>query len=143
MENETFSQFADRTSFYTLKQVDQIIAIVWYCHVILNRDRIITKDVRLCFEEVHLTVPNISSYLSYLSGKSVKKVIRDKRGFRLEGNTRKLLEQKFSDSAERIQVKGILSSLIETVDDKHEKSYLKEALDCYSVQAYRACTVMV
>lgn len=143
MSVETFSQFADRIAFYNQKQVDQIISIIWYLHVVSGRDRVITKDIRERYEEIHIGAPNISAYLSYLSGKTAKKLIRDKRGYRLEGNIRKLIESKFNESVERIQIKSLLTSLIETVDDKHEKLYLKEALDCYSVQAYRACTVMV
>lgn len=142
MENETFAQFSDRIGFYTSKQTDQITAIIWYLHVRSGRDRVITKDIRERYEEVHVTVPNISSYLSYLSSKNSKKLLKDKRGYRLEGNTRKSLASKFEESVERVQVKAILTSLVDSVEDKHEKSYLKETLDCYSIQAYRACTVM-
>lgn len=102
----------------------------------------VTGDLRACYDQLHLEPPNISHYLTYLSTGKARSFIRDRRGFRLEGNWRNKLNAALSQPDETIVVRALLSDLIPKVTDSDERRFLEEALRCYSVKAFRATVVM-
>lgn len=137
------SRFSAKADLFNLPVVDQILHLAWFCHTALRQDRVVTGDIRKLYEQLHLNPPNISSYLSYLSDGKGRRVIRDKRGFRVEGKCRAKLDAKFAESATSIDVSPVASSLREKLTNPDEIDFLTEAFDCYRVRAFRSFIIMV
>jgi len=139
----SLTEFAAKAQFSSLSVVDQILHLAWYLHSHGNRDRIVTGDIRKLYDELHLTPPNVSSYLSYLSDGKGKRLIRDKRGFRVEGKCRTNLDGKFSSTVTSVNVTIIAQELRKKLTNIDEIAFLDEAYDCYRVGAFRSVIVMV
>ena len=139
---DALDKFAKRSSFLQMNQADQMRALGWYLHTELGKDRVVTSDFRECFQKLHLDPPNISRYLSYLSEGRNRAFIRDRKGFRLEGKTRAALSNKFAEEAETVTVRQILSDVVASISDQEQRIFAEEALQCFSVKAFRATIVM-
>lgn len=143
MNSETLEHFSQRVDLLRQQKADQIRYLAWFLHTVEGNERVVTGNLRLCFQRLHLEPPNISHYLTYLSEGKGRSFIRDKRGFRLEGNCRARLNEIFSEQGHSIAVRGLLSELIPKMANAAERHFLEEALRCYSVNAFRATVVMV
>jgi hypothetical protein len=56
--------------------------------------------------------------------------------------TRTDLDAKYGSHPTILQVTKLLADLPDNIPDLAEKIFLREAIDCYRVRAYRACVVM-
>lgn len=139
---ETLEEFSRRSGLLRLGKADQVRHLAWFLHSVVGKDRVVTGDLRDCYHQLHLEPPNISHYLSYLADGKARSFIRDKRGFRLEGNWRHKLNDILREEDETITVRGLLSDLVPEITDPDERKFLEEALRCYSVRAFRATVVM-
>lgn len=139
---ESLAAFSKRVGFLHFSQADQVRALAWYLHEAKQRERVVTADIRECFQELHLDPPNVSRYLSYLSEGKGRAFIRDKKGFRLEGKTRARLAENYGDEVETITVRKMLSDAVQVISDEQQRIFADEALRCYSVKAFRAAIVM-
>ena len=101
-----------------------------------------TGDIRACFEKLHLPVPNIAMYLIRMTETKPPKTLRESDTYKLSRAARTDLDAAYGMQQSFAQVSKLLSDLPETVPDLAEKSFLVEAINCYRVQAYRACIVM-
>lgn len=137
------ARFSAKADLFNLPVVDQILHLAWFCHTALGQDRVVTGDIRKLYDQLHLNPPNISSYLSYLSDGKGRRVIRDKRGFRVEGKCRAKLDEKFTDSATSVDLSPIAAALREKLTNPDEIDFLTEAFDCYKVRAFRSFLIMV
>lgn len=135
--------FAAKADLFNLPVVDQILHLSWYCHTALGKDRVVTGDLRGLYDQLHLNPPNISSYLSYLSDGKSKRMIRDKRGFRVEGRCRTKLDEKFAGRETSVDLSPVASSLREKLTNPDELDFLTEAFNCYKIRAFRSVIVMV
>lgn len=136
------SSFAAKSDFHNLPVVDQILHLAWYCHSFLDEDRVVTGDIRRLYDQLHLNPPNISSYLSYLSDGKSRRMIRDKRGFRVEGKCRNKLDGKFQAGETSIDLSPLAASLQSKLTNPDEIDFLIEAFDCYKVRAFRSVIIM-
>lgn len=139
---ESLDQFAKRVGLLELGKADQIRHLAWFLHTVSGKDRIITGDIRACYEELHLSPPNVSHYLGYLADGKTRSFIRDKRGFRLEGSCRSRLAAALEEHGSVVTIRTLLTDLIQRLSDHEERVYLEETLRCYGVKAYRASVVM-
>lgn len=142
MTSESLESFAKRVDLLHQQKADQIRFLAWFLHN-TGQERVVTGDFRNCFQQLHLDPPNVSRYLTYLSEGKGRSFIRDKRGFRLEGNCRARLNDALAEHGPTIAVRGLLIDLVPKLADANERHFLEEALRCYSVKAFRATVVMV
>lgn len=142
MTAETLEQFADRANLLRSQKADQIRFLAWYLHSVSAKERVVTGDLRACFQQLHLDPPNISRYLTYLSEGKGRSFIRDKHGFRLEGKWRQKLNETLGEANETVAVRTLLSELVPKIGNPDERRFLEETLRCYSVKAFRATVVM-
>jgi hypothetical protein len=142
MTTETLQHFAKRTDLFDLKAVDQVRHLAWFVHTSRGAERVSAADLRDCYKDLHLEPPNLNRYLGYLSDGKTKSFIKDRKGYRLEGKARSVLNLILSDQDETIIVKSLLINLVEKITDENEKVFLEETLRCYGANAFRAAIVM-
>lgn len=140
---QDLSEFASKADLFNLPIVEQILYLAWFCHTELGKDRVVTGDLRLLYNQLHLNPPNVSSYLSYLSDGKSKRLIRDKRGFRVEGRSRTKIDEKFRDGQTSVNLSPIAASLRAKLTNSDEIAFLDEAFDCYKINAFKSVIVMV
>src|SRR5262249_7956323 len=69
-------------------------------------------------------------------------LLKDSRGFRLEGRSREALDAKYAQRPATLAVAAMLQALPGKVSDQAERLFLSEALICLRNKAYRATVVM-
>lgn len=141
MTSEALSALAGRSNFFSKPVSEQVQILTWFLHE-NGKERVVTGDLRQCYHDLHLEPPNISRYLSYQSDGKSKRFIRDRKGFRLEGKTRRIYDEAYLEQAEAVAVRKLLTDLIPKIPNEHERTFLEEALRCYRAKAFRATVVM-
>lgn len=129
-------------SFDSASPGEKIRIVAWYLHRYRDMDSFRTGDIRTCFEGLHLPVPNIAMYLSRMTEGRSPKALRAGDTYRLSRAGRSDLDSAHGLNPSVVQVSKLLSDLPAKLPDMAEKSFLTEALNCYRVEAYRACIVM-
>jgi hypothetical protein len=115
----------------------------WYVHSQLAQERFNQVDIRNCYDALHLDKPtDVSPYLAKLEQKKPREVIRDRRGYYLEGRVREELEAKYGQREITVQVTKLLADLPGKVQSLEERTFLAEALTCFRYGAFRAAIVM-
>jgi hypothetical protein len=122
--------------------VDKIVYLAMYAHLIRGLDRVVTGDVRRLFEELHLQPPNVSYYLKILSESKNKRFIRDKKGFRVEGRSRRRIEDEIA-ALKPPPISPIVESLADKFKDGDEAKFYAEAIASYKSGSFRSCIVML
>lgn len=116
----------------------------WYLHTHRNRDRFDQAAIRWCYEQLHTPPPSdVSVCFAQMLKKKPPQLLKDARGYRLEGRVRQALGAKYGESERVVTVTKLLSDLPGTVPDDAERDFLREALICYRNGAFRAAVVMV
>ncbi len=77
-----------------------------------------------------------------MAGKKPPDLLKDTRGFRLEGRIKEQLDTKYGTRPETAAVASALQNLPGTISDEAERLFLTEALNCFRVKAFRATIVM-
>jgi hypothetical protein len=138
-----FKEFADSSGdFYRLSPTDQISVVGWYLHVHRSLSHFDNALVRECFRSAHVEPPDLSVYLPRMVAKRPPVMVKVKGGYRLEGGHRRSLDAKYGDHPTTVAVTVLLATLPDKLPDLEEKAFLREALDCYRVRAFRASIVM-
>jgi len=138
----TLEEFvAQVVGFDKLGATDQIRAFIWYLHVHRNSERLSSKAVGDCFEELHMHKPtNLSQLIANLVGRDL---IKDTAGLvRLAKTARDKLDSQYADRAETAMVDKLLSDLPGKLSSVDQQDYLNEALVCFRYKAFRAAAVM-
>ena len=126
-----------------MSNVDKSKHFAWYLLVKGGRDRFVTRDIRQCYEQLHYDPPgNISNQLQQMSDKRSPDLLKDSRGFRLEGRVKEKLDAKYNTRPETIAVAASLQDLPGKISDEAERLFLTEAINCFRVKAFRATIVM-
>ena len=95
-----------------MSHVEMITHLAWFIHSHGGKDRFNAADIRKCYDDLHYTQPaNISSQLQQMDGAKQRKLLKDGRGYRLEGRTKEVLDKKYSQRPETIAVTEMLSGL--------------------------------
>jgi hypothetical protein len=130
------------SSFDGAAPSEKIRLFAWFLHTHRGMTTFRTTDIRACYEKLHLPVPNIAMYLSRMTETKPAKAMRKGDNYNLTRPARTDLDSKYGVHQSIVQVSKLLADLPDKVPDVAEKVFLIEAIDCYRVQAYRACIVM-
>lgn len=141
MTLEEFTQAAAGLS--RMGHVDKIKHFAWFVHTQDQRDRFQTADIRRCYELLHYALPaNLSSQLQQMADQKTPTLLKDSKGFRLEGRVREQFDGKYAQRPATASVDALLRSLPGKVSDEAERLFLSEALTCFRNKAFRAAIVM-
>jgi len=144
-ELELFALSAN--SFFTISQADQIDFFVYFLTIEKGLGQTQATPIRECFLLLDLTpYSNISQYLtSNLKGKQQQhpKFIRVNDGYQLHRERKLSIENSLNKNPYKIKVKDDLRALLTHLSNPAENEFLKEAINCFEIGAYRASTVMV
>jgi hypothetical protein len=130
-------------NFPRLSHAEKIKAFAWHIHTHRKMDRFAPADIRACYEHLHYVQPgNVSPYLSQLQQKKPAELLKDKRGYRLEGRIRESYDTKYGNRPLTIVVDTLLADLPGKIPGEAERLFLAEAIKCFRVKAFRAAIVM-
>jgi hypothetical protein len=131
------------TNFGALSHAEKIKHLGWYLHTHKNKERFDQADIRICYDELHYVRPtNVSAYFQQLQQRNPPELLKDARGYRLEGRTRQSLDSKYGQRPASVILEKSLADLPGKIPDEAERLFLTEALNCYRVKAFRAAIVM-
>lgn len=128
--------------FEALPTRDKIRLFAWHLHTHKGRETVDNAAIRSCYDELHLTQPNVAMYLPRFAEAKPPDLVKVKGGYKLERSVRTSLDAKYGVHHSVVQVSRLLIDLVGKVPDLAEKNFLAEAIKCYRVEAYRACIVM-
>jgi hypothetical protein len=122
---------------------ERIKAFAWYLHTHRKMDRFSLADIRACYDHLHYAKPqNLSSCLAQLQQKKPPDLLKDKRGYHLEGRIREAYDAKYGTRPLTIVVDTLLADLPGKVPGEAERLFLAEAISCFRIKAFRAAIVM-
>lgn len=134
-------ELVERTqNFDQLRPKERILLFAWYLHTFCRKDAFENAEIRSCFVELHLAVPDVSVYLPRMVGVELLKL---RSGYKLSRNVRVIFDKKYLNLKSNSEIRQILQDLPASITDKNEREFLNEALRCYRANAYRAAIVMV
>src|SRR4051794_31917723 len=82
--------------FAKASHAEKIKAFAWHLHTHRKMDRFGQADIRACYDQLHYAKPdNISPYFQQLQAKKQPDLLKDKRGYRLEGRVREAYDAKY------------------------------------------------
>ena len=141
MTLEEFAQLAPGLA--GMSHADKIRHFAWHVFTQDGRERFATGDIRRCYDQLHYDLPgNLSGQLQQLADKKPPELLKDSRGFRLEGRLKERLDAKYGTRPETIAVAASLQNLPGKISDQAEQHFLTEAISCFRVKAFRATIVM-
>jgi hypothetical protein len=129
------------TNFAGWTHADRIRLFAWVQHSIRRKERFQTADINSSYDVLHYQKPNVSQYLSDMERR--KELLRDSRGFYLEGRFRADYDSKYGEHEITLNVRQLVRDLPDKVPDLAEKDFMKEALTCLRHGAARAAIIMV
>ena len=122
---------------------ERIKAFAWYLHTHRKMDRFSLADIRACYDHLHYAKPqNLSSCLAQLQQKKPPDLLKDKRGYHLEGRIREAYDAKYGTRPLTIVVDTLLADLPGKVPGEAERLFLAEAISCFRIKAFRAAILM-
>lgn len=144
-ELEEFALSAN--GFFGLTQTEQIDYFVYFLSISKSILKVNATLIRECFVLLDLLpYAYISQYLTNNLKKTSKahpKFIRTKDGFQLHRERKLAIESSLTTKPLKAKAKSDLKSLLGVVTNPNENEFLKEAIDCFKIEAYRASIVMV
>jgi hypothetical protein len=140
----TLAEFAQLVpGLAAMSHVDKLKHLSWYVLSQEGKERFTTGDMRRCYDLLHYSSPaNLSGQLQQMADKKPPGLLKDSRGFRLEGRAKERLDAKYGTRPETVAVAAALQSLPGTISDTAERLFLTEAINCFRAKAFRATVVM-
>jgi hypothetical protein len=129
--------------FEGLQPRAQIRLFGWFLHTFGNATSFDNDAIRGCFRQLHMVTPDVHKLLPRMAKAKPPELLRLSGGYRLARQVRQPLDQRYGIAPSQIAVTRLLTDLPLTVPNHAESVFLTEALNCYRVSAFRACTVMV
>ncbi|MBD8677559.1 hypothetical protein [Sphingomonas sp. CFBP 13720] len=123
---------------------ERIDAFAYYLTEIAGAASATAAKISNCFRDCDLAVPaSISQYLSKgLKGKPPKYVKVGTGGYRLERHARERLAGLIGLETAVLDIPADLQRLVDELPEGARKEFLREALACFGVHAYRATIIM-
>lgn len=144
-ELEEFALTAD--GFFGFSQSEQIDYFLYFLSVRKGITKTSATLIRECYILLNLhPYSYISQYLSKNLkniGRTSPKFLKTKEGFQLHRERRLSIEATLKSKPLKAKAKSDLSSLLTYVKNPNENEFLKEAISCFEIEAYRASIVMV
>ncbi|MBW8323930.1 MAG: hypothetical protein K0M50_04115 [Prolixibacteraceae bacterium] len=142
---ENFTSTID--NFFELKSTEQLDCFVYFLTVEKQLPTTQATAIRNCFLYLDISpYSNISQYLNQNlkgKGKQPPKFLRIKDGYQLHRALKNSIETLIDKKPLKTQVNKDLRQLLTFIQNPDENEFLKEAIDCYEISAYRAAIVMV
>jgi hypothetical protein len=133
--------------FFSLKSTVQLECFVYFLTIEKQLGTTQATAIRNCFLIADITpYSNISQYLNQNAkgtSKQPPKFLRIKNGYQLHRQLKNSIEALIDKKPLKTQVNKDLRQLLTFIDNPNENEFLKEAIDCYEISAYRASIVMV
>jgi hypothetical protein len=129
-------------NFASLSQPDKVLHFGWYIHVYQDRQRFDQGAIRACYEDLYMSVPNLSLIFTRLLERRPKVMLQDAAGHYLESDTRQKLDEKYGLHETTIALSKLLRELPGKISDEAENLFLSEAITCYHNKAFRAAIIM-
>src|SRR5262245_34615884 len=83
-------------AFARLPHAELIKAFAWHLHTHKKVERVTQADIRACYDRLHLAKPsNVSPYFQQLQNKKPPELLKDSRGYSLEGRVRESFDSKY------------------------------------------------
>ncbi|WP_407524450.1 hypothetical protein PDL71_01520 [Lacibacter sp. MH-610] len=144
-ELEEFALSAE--GFFGFSQTEQIDYFLYFLSVKKSITKTSATLIRECYVLLDLLpYAYISQYLTNnlkKIGKIPPKFLRTKEGFQLHRERRLSIEATLKTKPLKAKATSDLSSLLSHVTNPNENEFLKEAISCFEIEAYRASIVMV
>jgi hypothetical protein len=121
---------------------EKIRHLAWYLHTHCELELFATGDVRRCFEELRLVPPNVSQHLIRMAEARPPSLIRSKGKYKLHRREMSELDGRYAAHPTTTAASKLLIDLPAKLPDLSERVFLEEAINCYTVKAYRAAIVM-
>lgn len=129
--------------FKAMPVSEKMVVIGYYLNEVQGLDRFGSTNINACFDTLHLDRPsNASSQLSGMARGASRRLLRDKRGYRLNSVTRDKVAAMLPKPVEVKHLVTELKKLEAQLSDVHQKTFLAETILCFSNGAYRASIVM-
>ena len=129
--------------FDDLPPREKIRLFAWHLHVHKAMEHFGFADIRSCYKELHIVPDDVAKYVNRMTEADPPDVVRERNGFKLARIIRGQLDKKYGEHKSVIAVKALLAALPGKIPDIAEKTFLVETLNCYKMEAYRACIVMM
>ena len=133
-------------SLQELQSYELVEYFIYFLTVINGKPCVKTPEIEECFRKAHLPAyPHISQYLSRKSSNKAGQTpifIRDTEGYCLTRFKKDELDKKISAEPAKRETSKALSELLDNLVVGSERDFLKEAIDCYEIGAYRAAIIM-
>ncbi len=142
---EKFAKSAN--NFFSFTASDQIDFFVYFLTIKKDKGTTQATGIRDCFLLLELTpYSNISGYLlSHVKGKgkAPPKYLRIKDGYQLHRSRRTFIEDTLNKKPHKVKVDKELRELLHHIKNPAANEFLKEAINCFEIEAYRAAIIMV
>lgn len=131
--------------FSSLDSGKQIKFFVYYWQIIKQNEYVRTKDVKDCFECLHLNpYSNINSYLNYYSRKGkMQQFLKKKNGFVLYSFTKEIIDIEVDKPVELKPSNSLFPLSIFENTRGYLVEFSKEASCCYDYGLFTSCLFML
>jgi hypothetical protein len=127
--------------FEGLSHPDRIKLFAWWLHTHGGRERVDPNSIRSCYDTLNYDAGlNLGRDMARLAERG--ELLKDGTGYRLEGRVRDAFDKRYGNAPSSIAVEKLLADLPSKIPSAAESAFLREALDCYRVKAFRAAIVM-
>ena len=127
--------------FIDKSHAEKIKIFGWYLHVHKGMASFKGADIKKCYDTLHFPAP--SSFGGYFSNLVIsKELLKNASGYRLSASAREKTDALYGNKGYTVKITSLLLKLPEKIPDLTERTYLNEALDCYTARAFRAAIVM-
>jgi len=110
----------------------------------MGQDHFTAAQILDCFNACALSPPaSLASHLSNGTKGKPPTYLKATTGYRLERHTRDRIAGELGAEVHTVQISAELRQLEAHVSEGPGKEWLKEALDCFGVEAYRASLLMI
>jgi hypothetical protein len=123
----------------------QVEYFAYFLTGVMGQRTFSAKEIKECFEVVYLKpYSRIAPFLSEHAHKGKGgRFVKLEGEYRLERSAFEDIRRKVEEEPKKIAVSQQLTDLLLQVTDLQEHAFLKEAIDCYRVRAFRATIVLV
>jgi hypothetical protein len=117
----------------------------WFIHAEKGQDRFNTKDIRECYNEVHLNPPNISQFLTQMEQRTPKEAMKDGRGYYLHRTIRERFDARYGKPLVETAPKTepVLPNAVVANTRDYYVRIIQQANGCYEHGWFDACSVMI
>jgi hypothetical protein len=140
----SLQEIVDKASgFATWPQTEKIKFFGWYFHVHEGITRFSTAQLRDCYRQLFLEVPeSFAPFFKPLENRKPKELLRDGKGYHLGKQVIDALTDRFGGPAATAPVSRLLAALPSRLSDSAERAFIEEAILCIKAGASRAAIVL-